>query len=66
MEFEFTSSIYVEESDLEEIATRVELGQDFSRVFEDVSMGWEDEDYYRADLIKDNVEKEIMKRIQER
>ena len=63
MEFEFKNSIYVTDGELKEMVTKVKSGQDFSKVFKDIIADWSDADYYQAHLIKDAVEKEVMKRI---
>ena len=63
MEFEFKNSIYVTDGELKEMVTKVKSGQDFSKVFKDIIIDWSDADYYQAHLIKDAVEKEVMKRI---
>ena len=63
MEFEFKNSIYVTDGELKEMVIKVKSGQDFSKVFKDIIIDWSDADYYQAHLIKDAVEKEVMKRI---
>lgn len=63
MNFEYTSFIYVDECDLEEIANRVKNGEPFDDVFSDVMAGYDDCDYYNCSLIEDKVFKEIEHRI---
>ncbi len=63
MEFEYTSTIYIDEDDLTEMVKRVENGELFDNVFEDILAGYEDVDYYNCHLIKNDVRKEIERRI---
>ena len=63
MEFEYTSAIYIDEYDLTEMVVKVKNGEPFDDVFEDILAGYEDVDYYNCHLIKDNVRKEIERRI---
>lgn len=63
MEFEYTSTIYIDEDDLTEMVKRVENGELFDNVFEDILAGYEDVDYYNCYLIKNDVRKEIERRI---
>lgn len=66
MEFEFTGSIYVEESDLAEMCLLCkEEGYTPLKAFNEVSKGWDDCDYYMADFIEDDVVKEIERRLKE-
>ena len=66
MEFEFTSSIYIEESDLAEMCLLCkEKGYSPRKAFHEVSMGWDDCDYYASELIADDVVKEIERRLKE-
>jgi len=55
MNFDYTSSIWVEPTDLKEMINRVAKGEDFKEVFFDIAADWEDEYYYNADLIIDQV-----------
>lgn len=63
MEFEYISTIYIDEDDLTEMVKRVENGELFDNVFEDILAGYEDVDYYNCHLIKNDVRKEIERRI---
>lgn len=63
MEFEYTSSIYVNEDDLAEMVNRVKEGELFDDVFYDILAGYDDCDYYNCSLIKNDVRKEIERRI---
>lgn len=65
MEFEFTDYIWIDEKDLDEIIKRVKNGESFSKVYSDISMGWDDEFYYVAYLAKKQVEKYVMSKIKE-
>lgn len=64
MEFEYTSAIYIEEEDLVEMVIRVrDFHELFDDVFYDILAGYEDCDYYNCTLIKNDVRKEIERRI---
>lgn len=63
MEFEYTSSIYIYEEDLEEMANRVKQGGEFSDVYYNIMGGYDDCDYYNCNLVADKVRKEIERRI---
>lgn len=63
MEFEYTTTILVEESDLEVMCKHVKNGEDFDDVFDDVMSSYDDCDYYASDNIYDQVKEEVEKRI---
>lgn len=63
MEFEYTSAIYINEYDLTEMVVRVKNGELFDNVFYDILSNYDDIDYYNCHLIKNNVRKEIERRI---
>lgn len=63
MEFDYTSSIYIYEKDLEEMVNRVNKGEEFTDVYYDIMAGYDDCDYYNCSLIMDEVRKEIERRI---
>ena len=63
MDFYFENSIWVEEVELEEIVSRVKDGENFEDVYNDIVSGWDDLDYYTSHFIKNDVKKEILKRI---
>ena len=63
MEFEFTGSIWVEPGDLSKMFKLCKKGYSLEEAFADVSAGWDDEDYYNAYLIKEQVIAEIQKRL---
>lgn len=62
MEFEYTSSIYISEDDLQEIVRR-SLTDNFYDVFYDVMASYDDCDYYSCGLIVEAVHAEVAKRI---
>lgn len=67
MEFTYTSSIYIQESDLVEMCLLCkEKGYSPHKAFHEVSMGWDDCDYYASGLIEDEVIKEIERRLKEK
>lgn len=63
MEFEYTSTIYINEYDLTEMVVRVKNGELFDDVFYDILATYEDVDFYNCHLIKNDVRKEIEHRI---
>lgn len=63
MEFEYTSAIYIDEYDLTEMVVKVKNGELFDDVFYDILSGYDDIDYYNCHLIKNDVRKEIERRI---
>lgn len=63
MEFEFTDSIWVEEEELKEMLRLVnEEGYNYDAAFHEVTMGWDDDIYYNAELIENSVIEELKKR----
>ena len=63
MEFEYTATIFIGETDLERMCKRVKKGEKFGDVFYDVIGGYDDCDYYASDHIYDQVKEEVEKRI---
>lgn len=63
MEFEYTNTIYINEADLDEMVTRVENGESFDDVFDDILAGYDDADYLNCELIRDDVREEIERRM---
>jgi hypothetical protein len=63
MEFDYTSTIYIYEKDLEEMVNRVNKGEEFEDVYYDVMAWYDDCDYYNCHLIEDKVRKEIERRL---
>ena len=63
MEFEYTSTIYIEKADLNKIVKRVKKGELFDDVFYDVLASYDDCDFYNCHLIKNDVYKEVERRI---
>ena len=63
MDFEYTSSIWISEEDLNRMAKRVASGEGFSHVFFDIMASYDDEEFYNRGLIAEAVEKEVMKRV---
>lgn len=65
MEFDYSDTIYIEESDLNTMARRVSKGEDFDEVFDNVMSGYDDVTYWTCDLVKEAVETEVRKRASE-
>ena len=63
MEFEYTATIFIEETDLERMCKRVRKGENFADVFYNVIGGYDDCDYYASDHIYDQVKEEVEKRV---
>lgn len=65
MEFKYTSSIIIDDDDMDRICNEVKNGRDFNDAFEYVISGYDDCDYYHMGDIYDDVKKEIERRIKE-
>lgn len=63
MDFEYQSSIWISDEDLNRMARRVASGERFGYVFQSIMAGYDDEDYYNRGLIAEEVEKEVMKKV---
>ena len=63
MEFEYQSSIWISEEELDRMARRVASGKGFDAVFDAIMACHDDEEYYNCGLVADAVEKEVMKRV---
>ena len=65
MEFEYTSSIIIDEYNMNKICNDVKNGCDFGDAFDDALSSYDDCDYYHMGDIYDSVKKEIERRIKE-
>ncbi len=65
MDFEYTSIVHIESSDLRKMYLYVKNGGDFGDVFDEVMSGYDDEDYYNSGNVFEQVEKEILRRIRQ-
>lgn len=65
MEFTYTSSIIIDEYDMNRICNDVKGGKDFNDAFDDTLCGYDDYDYYHMGDIYDDVKEEIERRIKE-
>ena len=63
MDFEFRSSIYISEEDLEELAQAVREGQSFDDAYDELVCGWDDCDYGCSGYIAEAVEAEVLRRV---
>ena len=63
MEFEYTATIFIEETDLETICELVKKGEDFADIFDTIMSYYDDGDYYASGLIFDQVKEEVEKRV---
>lgn len=64
MEFKYTSSIYISPEDLERMYQYVKKGGYFPKIFDIVMAECDDDVYYNSYLIRDDVEKEIQRRLE--
>lgn len=65
MEFTYTSTIIIDDDDMNRICNEVKGGRDFNDAFEYVISGYDDCDYYHMGDIYDDVKEEIERRIKE-
>lgn len=65
MIFEYTSTINIDENDMNRICNDVKNGRDFCDAFDDVMSEYDDCDYYHTEDIYDSVKTEIKRRIKE-
>ncbi len=65
MEFEYTSMIYINPSDLRRMYLYVKKGGDFGDIFDEVMAEYEDEDYYNSGNIYEQVQEEILRRVRQ-
>lgn len=65
MVFSYTNAICIEEEDLDAMARDVANGEDFEDVFEDVMSYYDELTFWTCDFIKEQVEIEVRKRINE-
>jgi len=64
MEFEYTSSFYVEPNDLREMYLLCKnKGYTPQEALNEVSSGWEDCDFYTVGLVEDQIIEEIERRL---
>lgn len=66
MEFEYTTSLFVSESDLDEMCSLCRnTGLDVNTAIYSVSAGWDDCDYYAVGNVIDKIAEEIERRLKE-
>lgn len=65
MDFEYTSIVHIESSDLRKMYLYVKNGGNFCDIFYEVMAGYDDEDYYNCENVFDQVKKEIQRRIRQ-
>ena len=59
MIFEYTSTIDIDEYDMDKICNDVKDGRDFADAFDDALSGYDDCDYYHMGDIYESVEKKL-------
>lgn len=62
MEFEFTGSIWVDENDLNEMASLVKEGLNVRDAIYDVASYWDDSMYYSIEDIFEQLRDEVLRR----
>lgn len=63
MEFEYTTSLFIDETDLETMCEHVKKGEDFTDIFDMIISYYDDEIYYASGNVYDQVKEEVEKRI---
>ena len=64
MEFEYTSSFYIEPSDLKKMYLLCKnKGYTPQKALNEVASGWDDCDFYTVELVKDQIIEEINRRL---
>lgn len=63
MEFEFTDSLFVDDASFEEMCKLVTLGHDVDNAITTVASGWEDEEWYKVDYVREDLKKAILEEI---
>lgn len=64
MEFEYTTTLWVEPSAIEEMLELCRQGYTCEQAIAEVSAGWGDADYYAVDNITDQLVKELERRLE--
>lgn len=64
MDFEYTTSLFVSESDLDEMCSLCRAGFNIRTTIYSVAAGWDDCDYYVVDNVIDQIEEEVKRRLE--
>lgn len=64
MEFEYTATLWVEPSAIEEMLELCRQGYTCEQAIAEVSAGWEDVDYYAVDNVSSQLAKELERRLE--
>lgn len=64
MEFEYTATLWVEPSAIEEMLELCRQGYTYEQAIVEVSAGWDDSDYYAVDNIVPQLVKELERRLE--
>ena len=65
MEFEYTATLWVEPSAMEEMLELCRQGYSYEQAIDEVSAGWEDIDYYAVSNITSQLVLELERRLDE-
>lgn len=64
MEFEYTTTLWVEPSAIEEMLELCRQGYSYEQAIEEVAAGWEDADYYAVGNITSQLVLELERRLE--
>lgn len=64
MEFEYTATLWIEPSAIEEMLELCRQGYTCEQAIAEVSAGWEDVDYYAVDNVSSQLAKELAGRLE--
>lgn len=64
MEFEYTATLWVEPSAIEEMLELCRQGYSYEQAIEEVAAGWEDADYYAVGNITSQLVLELERRLE--
>lgn len=64
MEFEYTATLWVEPSAIEEMLELCRQGYSYEQAIEEVAAGWEDADYYAIGNITSQLVLELERRLE--
>lgn len=63
MDFEYTATLWIEPSDIEEMLELCRQGYTYEQAIAEISAGWDDVDYYAVDNISSQLIKELERRM---
>lgn len=63
MDFNYTTTVHIQENDLCMMCNRVKAGEDFYDVYADIMSGYDDDDWYASQYVEQDVHTEILRRL---